>query len=181
MHVSVRKLCRWGRYWLRRVFRWQLRDRPRRMRPRGREPDPTFAPSELLYMRVRRCHVEGARLTDVSAIRFPDQSVNRSKYSKASDVLIPDPNHERSSRWIHLGVLGFPVEAVPACLTTNGHVVCDLRVEHDPLERNYAHSEIRAYRDGTRIREKKGIGRAHRKRYRLAIMEEARVVIDPLE
>ena len=181
MHVSVRKLCRWGCYWLRRVFCWQLRDRPRRMRRRGRAPDPTFAPSELLYMRARRCHVEDARLTDVSAIRFPDQSVNRSKYGEPSDVLIPDPVHEKSSRWIHLGVLEFPVEAVPACLTTNDHVACDFRVEHDPLERNYAHSEILAYRDGTRIRENKGIGKAHRKRYRLAIMDKARVVIEPLE
>jgi len=135
----------------------------------------------MLYMRVRKCHVEGRRLTDVSAIRFPDQSVNRSKYGKGSDVLIPDPDREKSSRWIHLGVLEFPVKAVPACLTANDHVVCDFRVEHDPVEHNYGHSEIRVYRDGRRVRDKKGIGKAHRKRYRLAIMEEARVHIEPLE
>jgi len=132
-------------------------------------------------MRVRKCHVEDRRLTDVSAIRFPDQSVNRSKYGEASDVLIPEPGREKSSRWIHLGVLGFPVECVPACLTANDQVVCDFRVEHDPLDHNYPHSEIRVYRDERRVRDKKGIGKAHRKRYRLAIMEKARVLIEPLE
>lgn len=151
------------------------------MRRCGRPPDPSFSPSELLYMRVRKCHVEDRRLTDVSAIRFPDQSVNRSKHSQASDVLIPEPGSEKSWQWILLGVLGFPVECVPACLQGNDHVVCDFRVEHDPLEHNYAHSEIRVYRDEKRVRDKKLIGKAHRKRYRLAIMEKTRVLIEPLE
>ena len=61
-------------------------------------------------------------------------------------------------------------------------VICDFRVEHEPLEYNYAHSEIRVYRQGERITEatRKKIPKVERKRFRLAIMEEAEIVVDPL-
>ena len=147
---------------------------------RGRSVDPEFAPEELLYMRCRKSHVKNARLTDVGAIRFPDQSVNRQKYSKPQDVLAPTAACEKSKEWIYWGVVGFSVDSVPSSIMDDDRVICDFNVEHDPLEYNYAHSEIRVYVKGERVRQKKRISPVRRKRFRLAIMDKAVVVLEPL-
>ncbi len=173
------KSRRWIAYWLKRVFCWLGRERPRRLLRLGRPIDPRFGPDELLYMRWGRRHVKDARL-DASLIRFPDQSVNRQKHSKPLDVLLPEPCNENSKEWIYWGVFQFPIHAVLPCIEDGGEVICTFRVEHDPIEHNYAHSEIRVYREGQRIRDKKVITKEHRKQYRLAIMEKVVIVIEPL-
>lgn len=174
--ISRRRIA----YWLRRTCCWVGKDRPGRMWRRGRAVDPEFAPEEFLYVRCRKCHVTNTRLTDVAAIRFPDQSVNRQKYSKPQDVLAPEPANENSKEWIYWGVAGFSVDSVPSSIVDDDRVICDFNVEHDPLEYNYAHSEIRVYVKGERVREKKRINRVRRKRFRLAIMDKAVVVLEPL-
>lgn len=117
---------------------------------------------------------------DASLIRFPDQSVNRQKYSKPQDVLLPEAGNEKSKEWIYWGVFNFPVHTVLPSIEASGEVICTFRVEHDPVEHNYAHSEIRAYRQGQRIVDKKLISKEHRKQYRLAIMDKVVIVTEPL-
>lgn len=172
---------RWLAYWLRRVFLWFGSDRPRRMWAGGRTQDVHFSPKELLYLRCFEWSVEGDRLADVGAIGFPDQSVNREKFSRPGDALIPEPGNEKSCRWIYLGVVAFPVCAVPRTLEDKGEAICDCTVEHDPLDHNYAHSELRAYKGGKRITDKRDVPKIRRKQYRHRIMELARVVVRPLE
>src|SRR5690606_30611039 len=68
------------------------------------------------------------------SIRFPDQSVNRSKYSRPLDVLWPT-----FADW---GVLSFPGSAVPASLIAGDGQRLQCRVADVPLRDNYSHSGI---------------------------------------
>lgn len=63
-------------------------NRPERMFRRDRPADENFDRAEKLYYRCQDQHVYGQRLLP-QAIRFPNFSVNRSKYSEPEDVLIP--------------------------------------------------------------------------------------------
>jgi len=130
-------------------------------------------------MRWRKRDLKQGRL-DASVVRFPDQSVNRQKCSKPQDVLLPEPRNDKSKEWIYCGALKFPVHAVLRSIEVGGQVICTFRVRHDPVEYNYAHSEIRVYREGQRIMDKKSITKEHRKQYRLAIMEKLVIVTEPL-
>lgn len=173
------KSRRWIAYWLKRVFCWLGKERPRRLLWRGRPIDPDSGPDELLYARWGKRHVREGRL-DASVVRFPDQSVNRQKHSKPLDVLLPEPSDKSTKKRIYWGVFKFPVHAVLPSIEQDGEVICTFRVEHDPTEHNYAHSEIRVYREGQRITKKKVISKERRKQYRLAIMDRAAIVCEPL-
>jgi hypothetical protein len=74
------------------------------------------------------------------AIKFPSWSVNREKYRRPADVLFPS--------WPDWGVAAFTVADVPAELRSEGGALFQFSVEHVPLEGNYAHSELRASKDG---------------------------------
>lgn len=108
---------------------------------RGRPVDPEFNPDEQLYYRVTR-HGVADDLSRIlpEAFRSPDFSCNRGKYSKPLDVLLP---HYQDH-----GVAEFLVQDIPERLASEGDVVYEFRVFHDPLVDNYAHSEVRALREG---------------------------------
>ena len=120
---------------------------PERLLQQGRAIDPEFAPGESLYLRYSP-QIEATEDLPASAmaIRFPDFSVNRGKYSEPEDVLIPN--------WPDFGIAAFRVRDVPTSVSGRG-IVYEFKVEHDPLELNYAHSEVRTYKDGKRRREVK--------------------------
>jgi hypothetical protein len=141
-----------------------------------------FDPSELLYMRCFADHVQGDRLADKAAISFPDQSVNRQTLSLPFDVLLPEPNGSR--RTIFQGVAQFPVRCVPQRLLADDRTeICRFEVAHDPSPHNYAHTEIRVWVRGARITEltRNPIKKKDKARYRLAIMDAARIIIPALE
>lgn len=121
-------------------------NRPDRMYRHDRPVDPEFLPSELLYYRIAVTGPVGS-CPDGVDIRLPEDSVNRGKYSEPTDVLFPD--------YFHLGVAEFPVSKIPAPRSftdqqgnSRGY---ELKVEHDPKEDNYAHSELRAFRERSRV------------------------------
>jgi len=70
-------------------------------------------------------------------MRMPDQSVNRSKYSRPNDVLFP--------QYFLCGILAFPVSDVPNNLLSGTGISTEFKVTHVPFRDNYAHSEIRAF------------------------------------
>jgi hypothetical protein len=166
---------RWAAYWAKRVVLWGLRDRPRRMRQRGRLADNPVGLSEVLYRRISRQHLssQDGRLTD-AALPFPDQSVNRSKFSTASDALIPDPSCRDRGRWLSMGVAEIPASAVSHSVDARSGQ-CNILVEHVPLEWNYAHSEIHLYVDGRHVAKgaysDKLIPKAERKAWRMRVFE----------
>jgi hypothetical protein len=108
---------------------------------RERPVDPDFQPDERLY---RRCPdtevVEGEPFTDQIAF-YPAMSVNRSKYGQAQDVLYPD-------YFTRFGVLSFLVGGIPGSFRPDEGTLYEWIPSHEPLEENYAHSEVRTYRDG---------------------------------
>jgi hypothetical protein len=175
------KLARRAIYLAMRLI-WLPRDRPRRMHKGGRPADHEFSHDEVLYMRCEKAHVEKGRLKTIAGIKFPDQSLNRSRYSKPFDVLLPDPAFERSTKWLFLGILRFAVAAVPRSIERDGNTICEFRIEHDPQERNYSHTELRVYKNGSRISpaQKNKVSKQDRKNYRLEIMKSAEVICEPL-
>jgi hypothetical protein len=52
-------------------------------------------------------------------------------------------------------------------------------VEHDPKDINYCHSEIRVYKDGTRINRQIKGNLEMKTNYRMEIFEKIRVLKDP--
>jgi hypothetical protein len=111
---------------------------PPEMCGRKRPLDPCFSPEEYLYIRFKELLGD---MPSPSGIRIPNQSVNRSKHGGQPEwVLLPD--------WLNWGYGSFKVADIPPFLMSDsGQVRFNFRVEHDPKECNYYHSEIRAYRD----------------------------------
>jgi hypothetical protein len=107
---------------------------------RDRPVDENFDVAEALYYRCQAQHVDGHQLLP-EAIRFPNFSVNRSKYSEPEDVLIPSYHN-----W---GIATFGVRDLPEPESTDEKTEYEWQVVHDPLEDNYAHSEVRTFKNRT--------------------------------
>src|SRR5687767_14248952 len=102
-----RQIC----YVLKRFLLWGGKLRPTRMYRRQRPIDPLLPPHERLFMRCPREWVDADRIKP-AYIHFPDQSVNRAKYSRPQDVLLPDGTAQ-SKDWLFWGVAAFQVADVP--------------------------------------------------------------------
>ena len=116
---------------------------PEEMYRRGRPKDLVFLPEEGLFIRFNQ--FEGKKVHPL-CIRYPNQSVNRGKYSKPEWVLIPE------SKFGCWGYGTIKVEDIPKSLISTGGVINNLTVKHDPFEDNYSHSEIRAYRNSDSVK-----------------------------
>lgn len=144
---------------------------PARLYRNGRSVDSVFAPEERLYLRFPResyDHINCGLLP--SAIRSPvDQSVNRGKYSDPADVLLP--------HWPDWGIALLEVRDVPKELQST--ITYRIRVEHDPLEDNYAHTEIRAYKGDPEARIMKIRSTQVKKEFRTRLSNLARIHSPP--
>ncbi len=134
------------------------------MYSRRRGVDSIFASDERLYLRYAEVAHNELTLPDnelAAAVvdqhfRFPDQSVNRSKYSEPLDVLFPC--------FVTEGVVVFPCHAATCVLigkspnTKAGTEppVFEFRPTHVPLPGNYSHAEIANLRDGVQLRHNQG-------------------------
>ncbi len=114
---------------------------PDRLLRKGRPACQRFEPDERLFHRILKEHVVDDRV-DSPGVRFPCFSVNREKFSLPEDVLRPSyPDH---------GICAFRVADVPKGprRPTPSPYTYTFDVVHAPEEENYAHSEVRASRDG---------------------------------
>jgi hypothetical protein len=138
---------------------------------KGRPTDSEFLPSEPLYYRMSVAGSVGSRPDGIDIRLFPEDSVNRGKYSEPRDVLYPS--------YFHLGVAEFPVSKIPAPRSFTDQQgdtrVFALTVEHDPKEDNYAHSEVRSYREGFRIEHTGKIPKTLKSEFR-QLLAEAMVI-----
>lgn len=139
----------------------------------GRAPEPKFEPSELLYYRctIRDLEYAGGDLSSLS-VRLPTFSVNRGAFSEPEDVLIP-PSDQPIANIELMGIAKFPVCGIPASLTPPQGKTIEFKVEHAPLEDNYAHSNVRAYKDGKLTEEKLAV--TVRKDFRAEIARHAEI------
>ena len=113
---------------------------PAELRWNGRGADQCFEPDDSLFYRVLRLDQTGhVRGTD---IRFPNTSVNRSKYSRPEHLLW---------NWPDQGVVGFLVREIPTPIRAGDGRMFDFKAVHDPVRppedkvENYAHCEIRPF------------------------------------
>ena len=139
----------------------------------GREIDRVFLPEELLYYRVKEFDVQGK--VNVDEIKCPDTSVNRGKYSQPKHVL-----YASIPKFLQYKVASFRVTEIPDQLETGDRRTIIFRIEHDPTpksdknEENYAHSEIRAFENGERVKRASSVVE---KKYRMRL----RQVMVPVE
>jgi len=108
----------------------------------GRPFNPQFEPGEALYRMFRPEAVEADRLLAAFIPFDAAMSVNRSKYSEPGDIL-----SVLRLKYAHWGVVRFRVSDVPTRMESEAGVLFEWFVEHAPEEDNYAHSEVRTFRN----------------------------------
>lgn len=117
---------------------------PERMYRKGRNSDPDFDQKEKLYHRFKQLQKASNGKFYPASIRFPDFSVNRERYSEPEDVL-----HPNYKGW---GIVSFKVEELPEPIKIRegdkNETTYTFGPVHDPLEENFAHSEVRTYKNG---------------------------------
>jgi hypothetical protein len=142
--------------------------RPERMYRNGRPIDQDFSLTESLYWRCPESKIENGHVA-LDGMRFPDISVNRGRYSEPEDVLIPD--------CLDFRIATFMVQDIPSPLISESQQQhrFEFRPEHDPCECNYAHSEIRTYKQD--VRQLKGkLPENIKLRFRLLLSRKTRVL-----
>jgi hypothetical protein len=142
---------------------------PQRLLPKGRPIDTVFDPGEHLYRRLRALDVDPDGRIEPTSLESPDFSVNRSKYSEPEDVILPHPS---------CGIASFTVVDVPEPFRSAENIEYLFSLEHDPLEDNYAHSEIRSYKNRQRLAPRKP-PKSVRTRFRLALASRMEVLRSP--
>jgi hypothetical protein len=142
------------------------------MRTGNRRPDPIFAPTEKLFRRYSLTHFQDGEFTGMALSFSNPISVNRSKYSRALDVLFSEANE-----WEGFGVVSFQVRHIPPRLLVAEPTFC-FYVAHTPLQDNYAHSDIRSHRinedPNTFIRPSSGVRKILRTELSRALVWEIR-------
>ncbi|MTJ22697.1 hypothetical protein FJR06_15770 [Dolichospermum sp. UHCC 0352] len=141
-------------------------NRPQKMYRMSHPVDMSFDENEKLYNRCQKEHINGERLLP-TGIKFPDWSVNREKYSDPEDVLVPN--------FFDWGIAQFKVSDVPEQIESPGNIKYDFRVEHDPTEDNYAHSEVRTYKDGNHSK-KLEVNKTVKKLFRQMLSEKTVII-----
>jgi len=147
-------------------------ERPKRMLAEGRSTQPFENRDEELYRRYQLAHFVDGVLSNIG-LPFPRFSVNRSSCSEPGDVLWDDEEERRFEGW---GVLVFTVGEARMELRTGDGRQLGFDLEHNPLDLNYAHSEVICF-DTTTGTEVKNPSRMVQKQYRAKISQAARPII----
>lgn len=147
---------------------------PDRLIQRDRLIDDQFEGDELLYHRFPKLLDVGDQIYP-STIRFPNFSVNRSKYSESFDVLIPE--------YFDWGIYSFQVQDIPDPYSTTGgkdnETLYEFYAEHVPLKDNYSHSEVRVSKDGIYDEEMKIKNKILKKTFRFKLSDKATILKYP--
>lgn len=150
-----------------------------RMYRNDRPIDTTFGRAEQLFFRCKLDWIDDTQRIKPAKVHFPDQSVNREKYSRPTDVLLPDSS-PRSKEWIVWGVAVIRVCDIPPASETSAGVSYAFTAEHDPDDDNYGHTELRVYKNGQRESNKKKINETIKKEYRTNLALRSAVTVQPL-
>ena len=174
----VPKWIRASIYWPMRLVIWR-RIRPPRMDRGNRLCDPQFTPAEQLFLRCPSNHLQcsnGGRRLLPTFIRASGLSLNRGKYSFYFDVLLPGVQQE-TLQWLYWAVACLQVSEIPSQLQFSDTPTA-FRVEHDPDDDNYSHSEIRAYKSEKLLAHNRVTAKV-KKELRQIISDRARILLLP--
>ena len=142
---------------------------PERLLKGNRQPEQRFAPDERLFHRFNKMMKENKHLYP-SSIRFPDFSVNREKLSLPEDVLL----HEYP-KYLKWGIVSFKVKDIPEPIAADNRTEYEFKVVHDPIDFNYAHSEVRTYKNGSYSQNMK-ISKLVKKAFRYKLSERLSII-----
>lgn len=129
---------------------------PERMRGNGKPVNNSFSPGEKLYHRINRAMLgevrPGLPVGFIVQFRIPDMSANRTEPDgEPGDVLLVE-----FPKYKDCGIISFAVSDIPCRHCRDVGKPIHFRVEHDPEDYNYYHSEIRAFHDdGKRLKDVK--------------------------
>jgi hypothetical protein len=157
-------------------------NRPIRMWRFGRKIDQEFDPAEALYRRCEKKDLVGGdensqEVLSPLSVRFPDFSVNRGKHSEPEDVLIPSVG-EPPDIYSQMGIVKFTVGLV-RWEHRSDQVKYQMKVEHNPADDNYSHSEVRVYKNGVYDSKLRIKSELMKKEYRARLAREAKIVRRP--
>lgn len=107
----------------------------------GRFADPTFEPTELLYIRFEKHENDRVLHSQLGYPGTDGMSLNRGRYSEPEDVLWPN--------WATLGVAEVAVARLPSTELSGSDEEFGLEPRHTPWTEppeNYAHTSYVTYR-----------------------------------
>jgi hypothetical protein len=154
---------------------------------RDRPTTNDFHDSECLYFRWFNDWLDGEKAIRPDNVPIPNQSVNRSRHGgKCWFVLLPEPAiegdkscGERARRQLLMGIVQIRMNGLLPPTRLDGKRY-SFSVEHDPLDHNYQHCEIRVYQEGLRLTDKKSAGiKIVKKYYRVKVAKKAVLVLHP--
>lgn len=152
---------------------------PACMRSNGRHPDTYFHPDEYLFRRVPLDlwdEPTDVALLDVDAVQLPDISVGRSKFGHPEWVRFDVVNGRYFEEW---GILGVRVEDIPPEMFRDGVNRFTFGPNHMPLEKDYPHSEIRAFLNGNHVENSEDLPEDVHLKWRERLLREMRAIIMP--
>lgn len=121
---------------------------PRRLHARGRPVCPEFKRWEKAYRRHPLANLATEDVTAIISFEDRKNSVNRSGYSRPSDVLILHDSGERLRRH---AVLEFEISSRKFEWDGQNPGTYEFRIVHDPKDCNYAHCNMQVFKDGKRV------------------------------
>jgi hypothetical protein len=132
-------------------------------------------PAERLFRRVSPDDW-GEPHPEVDALDIPDMSVNRGKpIGEPTWVLL------ESDEYAEWGIVFFVAGEIPPRMSHADGSEFTFQATHVPLDENYPHSEIWAYKDGERAQARRLFDRDLSLRWRNALLQRTRVYIRPGE
>ncbi len=150
---------------------------PAAMKTNGRPREPRFDPAEHLFRRVPlSIWDDPTERPGPEAVELPDMSVGRSKFGHAEWVRFDVVNGQHYEDW---GILGVLVSDIPPRFWDLGVFQYTFVPCHDPEERDYPHSEVRAYNNGVHIRLADALPEDIHLKWRVALLREMDPIIKP--
>ena len=142
-------------------------------------PDPEFEPTELLYRRYAREHVDASGGVRPQSFRFPYLSVNRAKYSTPTHVIHRhcSDGKDRSSWGVHSLVVSDVTDTTYDL--QNDRREFKFYLKHVPELLCKAHSEVHCREDpaGVDVEPPPSV----RNRIRILLSQRAKYIIRPKE
>lgn len=150
---------------------------PVAMRTNGRPLDPYFHPDERLFRRVPIWMWDDpADRPGPEAVELPDMSVGRSRYGHAEWVRFDVLNNHFFAEW---GVLAVRVGDIPPKFWQLGVYQYTFHPSHEPLEKDYPHTEVRVYKNDTHISLDESLPEDIHLKWRLSLLEVMDAIIKP--
>ncbi len=152
---------------------------PVAMRTNNRPLDPYFHPDEYLFRRVPvSIWDDPADRPGPEAVELPDMSVGRSKYGHAEWTRFDVVNSYHFDTW---GVLAVQVKYIPPQFWQHAVFKYTFTPSHDPLEKDYPHSEVRVYSNDIQIKLSETLPEDIHLKWRVALLNVMEPIIKPTQ